>query len=263
MTTGIIWFILLGSLYVSSAIILYRTSPFLSMAVMLLALLHCFIRAIWPSWSGIMKTRSTRSKVSACINKHLDVLARKRRYMVDRDDYGIVHYEAWDKEKDYFISNVLGGLFTDLHSQDFPLPVQRIDAMIEKRIDEHINKNRMDGAIREYRGETWEDEDRQAYRQYCTRLLGLAGWKVISDGGENSDGHVLALKGTALFALSCVTSSSPVGRRLIRNLSSSQRKHGAESAAVVTNSRYSRWARMVSTFYGVMLLHHEDLADIR
>ncbi len=228
MVTGIVWFILLGSLYIFSAFLLYHTSPYLSVAIMLLALLHGFFRGIWPNLSHILESRFTRRKVAACINEHLDVLARKRRYMVFRDAYGLVHYETWDKEKDYFISNVLGGLFSDLQSHDFPLSATRIDAMIDMRIDEYLEKNRIDGTIREYRGESWEDDDQQAYRLYCTRLLGLAGWKVIYDGEENAHSHVLAQKGVVLFVLSCAKSSSTVGRHFIRNLSSTQRRYGAE-----------------------------------
>ncbi len=261
MAAGIVWFILLGCLYIFSAIFLYRTSPYLSAAVVLLALLHGIFRGIRPNLSRYLKVRSVRRKISACIDEHLEVLARKRRQMVWTDDYGLVHYETWDEEKDYFISQVLGGLFADLHSADFPLSVPRIDAMIDKRIDEYLMKDDCIEAPPEYGIESRKDNDQEAYRLYCTRLLSLAGWRVVSSKEIENNGHILAERDGVIFALAC-RKSSGVGSRHIRDLISTQKEAGADLAAVVTDRPYSRWIRMASSRYGIMLLHHDDLADV-
>lgn len=263
MIAGLVWFILLGSLYLFSAIILFKTSPYLSVTVLLIAFIHFLFRGIRPYLSRRLKARRVRRKISSCIKEHLDVLARKRRQLVRTDDYGLIHFDAWEQEKDYFIENVLSGLFGDFYSNDFPFSEPQIDNMIDKYIDDH-QKGHAGGSVSEYKGESWEDVDQQVYRQYCTRLLSLAGWKILFDGDDegSQNGHFIAQRDEISFLFTCVKSSSPVGRRVIWNTFTEKQKRGADKAAVVTNAGFSRWALLTSSGYRVLALHHDDLANI-
>jgi restriction system protein len=263
MAMGIIWFILLGSLYLFSAVILFNTSPVLSSLIIFIGLVHLVFRGIRPALSRMLLVRRTRRAVAACILEHTPVLARKRGQLVKKDDYGIVHYEEWEQEKEYFINVVLGEHFNDILSEEFPLTAGHIDEIIEKAIDKVVLDLYGNDPVQEPEDEPWEEDEGDSYRQYCTRLLDLAGWKVLADGEEGQDkGPVLAERGEQLFVVTCISSSSPVGIRTIWRTSVAMKKLGAHMAAVVTNAGFSRLARMASSRYGVMPLHHEDLANI-
>jgi hypothetical protein len=199
--------------------------------------------------------------VSACIGEHIPVLARKRGQLVKKDDYGITRYEDWDREKDYFIGTVLAERFPAIGSDDFPLSLGRIDAMIEKGIDGYLPGVPGGGDDREQ--EEPQGEDAGDYRRYCVRLLGLGGWKVLAGGEEDrEESPILAERDGTRLVITCVSASSPVGRSAIRRANAARRRHAAHLAAVVSNAGFSRWARMASSRCRVMPLHHEDLANI-
>ncbi len=198
------------------------------------------------------------------ISGHLKVLARKREARVWKDDYGLIHFEDWAREKEYFINNVIGAHLSDLHEENFPIPLWKIDAMIDERIDEFTRKGLMHGTIHEYRGEQWDDADQQDYRKYCELLLGLSGWKIVPHHEENAGENrpIIAEKQGKTFVLTCIKASSPVGRQKIRHTFRLKQGSNADLGAVVTNAGYSRWARWSSSRYKVLALHHEDLSSI-
>jgi restriction system protein len=264
MAGKLVWFILLGSLYIFFALILFSTSPLFSAVIILIAFLHLLYRGILPKLARMRKVRKIRRAIAAGINEHLHVLARKRQDLIKKDHYGLVHLEEWEGEKDFFINNVLGNRLGNIHSEDFPMPYFLIDIMIDKHIDNYFKKGHADGAIREYQGEDWEDADQQAYRGYCMRLLGLAGWKVLTPTEEDiqSRGPILARKDWKLLLVTCTRASKPLGRRLIRQTFSAKRSHNADAAAIVTNAGFSRWARFSALKCDIMLLHHSDLVNI-
>jgi restriction system protein len=263
MVKGIIWFILKGSLYLFSAIILYNTSPILSAVSILIGLIHLIFRGIRPAWSRMRLVRRTRKAVAAHMGEHTPVLARKRSQLVKKDDYGVVHYEDWEQEKDYFITTVLGEHFPAIGSDDFPLSLERIDAMIEKSIDGYLPGEFGGGPIGEQEREEPHGDDQKTYRQYCAKLLGLGGWKVLSGEEQDRKGSpILAERDGKRLVLTCINASSPVGRRAITRTHAARQRHDAHMAAVVSNAGFSRWARMGSSRYDVMPLHHEDLANI-
>ncbi len=260
---GIVWFILLGSLYLFSAFFLYRTSPLLSALIILIGLIDFTIRGIRPNLKRMLRNRRIRKTIDAVISDHIRVLVRKREDMVKTDDYGIVHFEDWDREKEYFIDNVIRENLPDLDSEDFPIPFLGIDLMIDRRIDDFIGKGLAGGTIHRYPGERWEDEDQQAYCRYCSGLLGLSGWKTapVEEGGPGN-GHIIAEKGGRRFVLTCIRTSSPVGRRHIREMAETMQEHKADMGAVVTNAGFSRWALRGASRYKVLALHHDDLTNI-
>lgn len=70
MAMGIVWFVLLGSLYVFFAVVLYRTSPVLSSLILFIGFVHLFTRGIRPAVSRMLLVRRTRKAV-ALIRGHL------------------------------------------------------------------------------------------------------------------------------------------------------------------------------------------------
>lgn len=259
-----VWFILLGSLYLFFALILYSASPVLSAAIIVIALMHLLYRGILPGLARIRKARKTRKAVSSIIDEHIHALARRRQDLIRKDHYGLIHLEEWEKEKEFFISNVLDSRVGNILSEDFPVPCFTIHMMIDKRIDTYFKKGLGDGTVREYGGEDWENADQQAYRGYCMKLLELAGWKVILPTEEDieSQGPILARKDRTLLLAACTRASKPLGRRLVRKTAQARHDHDADTAAVVTNAGFSRWARFSASRCDVMLLHHSDLANI-
>jgi hypothetical protein len=263
MAMGIIWFILLGSLYLFSAIILFNTSPVLSSLIVFIGVVHLVFRGVKPALSRVRLVRKTRRAVGACIREHLPVLARKRAKHVKKDDYGIVHYEEWEQEKEYFITVVKIESFPGILSEEFPLSPGHIDAMMENAIDDFVEDVYGDASFNDPGEEDWEDDDRHSLRQYCVGLLTLAGWKVVSeDEDEDEESPILAERDENLLVVICVDSPSPVGWRVVRRASKARKKLRAQMTAVVTVGYFSRWARMASSRYRVMPLHPEDLANI-
>ncbi len=264
MAGKLVWFILMGSLYLFCASILFSSSPLLSAAIIVMAFLHLLLRGILPKLVRIRRSRKIRRAIASVIDEHLHALARRRRDLIKKDHYGLVHLEEWEREKDFFIGNVLGSRFGNILSEDFPVPYFLIDAMIDKRIDAYFKKGDAGGQVREYRGEDWENADQQAYLGYCIKLLELAGWRVVVPTQEDIRNRtpVLARKGGRVLLAACVRASKPLGRGLVRRTAAVRRNHDADAAAIVTNAGFSRWARFSASRFDIMLLHHSDLANI-
>jgi restriction system protein len=224
---------------------------------------HLIYRGIRPILARRRLVRRTRRAVSALIREHIPTLARKRATLVKKDDYGIVHYDEWEQEKNYFIDVVLREHFSTILTEDFPLSATHLDTMIEKAIEAFLHDLYGDMSVAEPHEETWDANGQHSYRQYCLKLLELSGWKVLTEGSAaRAESPILAERDGKRFAVTCVNASSHVGGGMIRRASSARKKLGAHMAAVVTNGEYSKWARMVSSRYRVMPLHHEDLANI-
>lgn len=263
MAMGIVWFVLLGSLYLFFAVILYRTSPVLSSLILFIGFVHLFTRGIRPAVSRMLLVRETRKAVASLIRGHLPVLASRRGHLVKKDAYGIVHYEEWEAEKEYFISTVLGERFAGILSEDFPLTPGRIDDMIERGIDGF--------AFTVYGGEPAAeppDDSREASpphscREYCVRLLELAGWKVLpEDEGSPADVPFVAERAGTRLVVSCSGDPSPVGFGPVRRTARARRRLDARQAAVAASAGFSWTGRLASSWYGVMALALEDLANL-
>jgi restriction system protein len=259
-----VWFVLLGSLYIFFALILFSTSPLFSSVIIAIGFLHLFYRGILPKLARMRSSRKIRKAIASGINDHIHALARRRQDLIKKDDYGLVHLEEWEEEKNFFINNVLGNSLGNIYSKDFPVPYFLIDIMIDRYIDAYFKNGDAGGIIREYQGDDWENADQQAYRGYCMKLLELAGWKVLLPTEENiqSRDPILARKEETLFLATCTRASKPLGRRVIRETSEARRSHDADAAAIVTNAGFTRWAHFSARKHDVMLLHHSDLANI-
>lgn len=263
MAVKLVWLILTGSLYLLAGYLLYQTSPLLSVLVILVALMHLALRGVRPVITRAMKKRRVRRAIKSDLDRHIRVLARKREELVRTDDYGLVRYEDWEREKDYFIGGVILPHLSDLDEDELPLAPERISAMVDERIDGFMGKGLMHGTVREYKGEQWDDADQHDYRKYCELLLGLSGWKIQARGDNHDpDMPIMAEKEGRTFVVTCIRSSSPVGSTEIRHALRVKRHSNADMGAVVTNVGYSRLARWVSSRCKVLALHHEDLSSL-
>lgn len=73
-----------------------------------------------------------RATVDQLIGTHLPTLTKKYQQNCVVDDYGILQLDAWNREVDYFLSNVVG---TDLLTSDDEIAWAR--SRIESRVQGH------------------------------------------------------------------------------------------------------------------------------
>lgn len=263
MAMGIVWFVLLGSLYLFFAVVLYGTSPVLSSLILFIGFVHLFFRGIRPAVSRMLLARGTRKALASLIRGHLPVLASRRGHLVKKDAYGVVHYEEWEAEKEYFISSVLKERFAGILSKDFPLTPGRIDDMIEQGIDGFAFTVYGGEPPRAHPDDCPEEPAPHSCRQYCVRLLGLAGWETLpGDEANPADMPIVAEREGTRLVVACSDAPSPVGFGPVRRTARARRKLGAHRAAVVACAGFSWTGRLASSWYGVMALALEDLANL-
>lgn len=189
------------------------------------------------------------------IDPHLNVLSRKRSFLITIDDYGYKDYSRWISEKNTFVNkfnyqsittNLYGGLSKD-----------NILEYIDDIINNYQQKNQ---AKISYSNELSPFE----YEQYCAYVLNQHGWAARTTRGSGDQGvDVIAKLEYFNVAIQCKKYSSPVGNSAVQEVTSGMHYWGANIAVVVTNTSYTKSARELAKSVGVLLLHHEDLPNLK
>lgn len=210
---------------------------------------------MWPS-------RALKYLIKNVVSEHLQTLLRKRRLLIQTNDYGIVDRNKWDEELKYFITHILA-------------PKLDTSKRYNKWVLRYIEDNRMGGIVRLVEKAVEEascDFDRDSYRDdmdpieyehMCADILSENGWdaRITSASGDQGV-DVYAEKDGGAVVLQCKMYSSPVGNKAVQEAHAGKGFMGAAIAAVVTNSSYTESARQLAASLDVLLLHHDELGDL-
>lgn len=193
------------------------------------------------------------------VARHMAVLARKRFQAVRVDDYGIHDISAWRKEADYFIESVI-------------VPIAREKILLSALADmrDFLFEKVIDVAVREHSEQLRQSlkfDDNMSpidFEHFCANQLRKMGWTAQTTKASGDQGaDVVASIGIHKVCIQCKLYSHPVGNYAVQEVSAARAHVGAQFAAVVTNSTYTKSAKELAVTNDVHLIHYSDLSRLK
>jgi restriction system protein len=193
--------------------------------------------------------------------KHVRVLATKRVHMLSPDEYGNISDEGWDKHLNQFIRKILLPEFErkkveHLFTADTKRRLKRLRKQINRIIDRYqpVSQSRAD------EGDLLTGRE---YEVYCKQILEEAGWSVVLTPGSGDQGaDIIAHKNGMRVVIQCKFYHGSVGNKAVQEAYAAAGFQDAHHAVVTTNSIFTKSARQLAHKNNVVLMHHEDLADL-
>ncbi|WP_217992464.1 restriction endonuclease [Morganella morganii] len=193
------------------------------------------------------------TKFHDALESYLPILARKKKHLVVKDDYGYTDSSKWDSERKLFLKKFSWFPCTTKYYSG--LPAEEYDFCLDKIVDDYIAKNP---------SLAWDSNMSPAeYETFCADTLNNNGWDAkttVATGDQGVD--VIAEKGGVKVAIQCKKYSSAVGNKAVQEVAAGMSYWGADIAVVVSTAGYTRSARELASVHNVYLLHHDDLKDL-
>lgn len=200
--------------------------------------------------------RADLYKFEKRIENYLPVLARKKKLLTLKDDYGFVSHDKWNKEKVTFISRVgYDPICNEVYRGQTP---ESLSYLIDGWVDDYIRNNNKTNDV------AYDPlMSPREYEQYCADILSSAGWEArLTDVTGDQGVDIIAEKKGITLAVQCKKYSTPVGNAAVQEVTSGMRFYGANRCAVVVNTSFTRSAMALANAESVILLHHDELKDI-
>ena len=218
------------------------------------------------SWRGRAR-RAARRNAEALVGiagetaaAHARTLAIKRNQMIVHDEYGNTDASRWAGHLAYFIERVVlrdaaaAGLAVDEVAVEDPVWLA-IGQAVEAAIDLYeAEATPLDVA---------DVRSGHDYEHFCRALLEAQGWAVAVTAGTGDQGaDLVAERDGWRVVIQCKFYGRPVGNRAVQEAFAAKRFQDGDHAAVVSNSTFTRSARQLALTNDVLLLHHDQLADL-
>ena len=198
------------------------------------------------------RPRRFRARVRRICRAHGPTLALRRRQESFRDAYGNRVEDGWLRERDYFLDRTvlpqIGPRFADLAESG------------RARMLDIVEAEAAAVALPE------EDEapgDGIAYERFCADRLARAGWRAHRTPPSGDQGaDIVAVREGFRLVVQCKRLAKPVGNAAVQEAAAALRYWSGDRAAVVSNAGFTPAARRLAQATGVLLLHHDALADL-
>jgi restriction system protein len=221
---------------------------------------------------AVMEWVRPRTKINGFEQKFLDlikndipVLARKKFQISGKNDYGIVEQSRWYDEWERYSRDILpekcqraGLTYDSIHKeilQELPDRSKKIlgrtvHQMIEAAVAELKNASRdLDGITP------------LGFEVLCMEKLTSAGWDARATKTTGDQGaDIVATFSDETLVVQCKLYSRPVGNKAVQEIAAARVHYGADYAAVVTNSSFTRAAQDLAASTGVKLVIFVDMA---
>lgn len=185
------------------------------------------------------------------LERHRTALTRRYRQLVRVNDYGAEEYGKWYAELDRFRAS------TGLPGE--PVLVAAFERDATRLVQRWVLREREDSEDPAFVG-----HDPHAFEHHCAEVMRRAGWEASVTAGSGDQGvDVLAQLGALSVAVQCKLHNAPVGNKAVQEVHAAMGFVDAEAAAVVSNADYTASARELAAKLGVLLLHHEDLPNLK
>jgi len=207
-------------------------------------------RQAWDDYRAA--TLAFQEHVRRIIMKHASTLQRKRLMLVRVDDYGNTFTDAWDREKEYFLANVIApdGSAASWKQEHLAFTMDAIEVGAQKPQDATaaVDVATMDPYV---------------YEHYCAALLKEAGWETRVTQASGDQGiDVIASKDNKVLVVQAKRYANSVGNAAVQQIFAGKQYMGADFAAVVSPAAFTRSAMELARTTGVMLLHHDELKTL-
>ncbi len=227
-------------------------------ALVLVPIIYRHVRAAEQSRAAGRTNAALLHKAGECIERHIEVLVRKRSQLVVRNEYGTLQTVAWEKEKVTFIRDQIVPTLSQSEFDCLEGSRATIEVMIDDRVAEMITSAAIvvPGFSENFSGTEFE--------AFCAAELNRAGWDARATQKSRDQGvDVVATKGGIRLVLQCKMHSRPIGNKAIQEIAAGRANEMADIAAVVSNQSYTIAARRLAATNNVYLLHFADLAKAR
>lgn len=192
---------------------------------------------------------------------HARVLRVKQKQLVVHDGYGNHDLAGWIEHVNYFIDAVVlrearaAGLLIDSTEPGSPLRDRLIRAVLRV-----VNATDIAGPGPDEPSAAARGRD---YEARCQALLEAAGWQVAATPASGDQGaDLVARRAGVTLVIQCKCHAQPVGNKAVQEAAAARAVHAGDHAAVVSASGFTRGARDLAAANGVLLLHHDLLADL-
>jgi len=212
-------------------------------------------------WSRVRRKARLHAVALDVTARYARLLAVKQKQLVVHDGYGNYQLQPWIEHVDYFIEHVILrearhlGLAVDAVGRDsasWSALRQVLLATLHARND---------GAI----GPIGDADilSGEHYETLCRNLLLDRGWRVDTTpvtGDQGAD--LIAETAGCRVVIQCKFYSKPVGNKAVQEAHAAVGFHAGDRAAVVSNATFTRAACQLAQANGVLLLHHDQLAEL-
>lgn len=185
--------------------------------------------------------------------RHARTLALRRRQECFEDAYGNEVRDGWLRERTYFVERTL---VPALEAKGFA-------DCIDPQFDDLIDLVEQVAASVILPDETNAPDDGIGYEQFCLSRLSAAGWSAHPTPASGDQGaDIVAERDGSRLVVQCKRYGKPVGNAAVQEAAAAGRYWSADRAAVVSNAGFTPAARKLAAATEVLLLHHDDLADL-
>jgi restriction system protein len=193
---------------------------------------------------------------------HAALLRAKQKQFVVHDGYGNYRLQAWIDHIDYFIEAVIQREARARGLDPVPLLAARPFRIRVTRTVLRVLREAPDAARP---GDITDDHalSGRHYETLCQNLLEIAGWVVATTpvtGDQGAD--LIADRGGQRVVIQCKFHAKSIGNKAVQEAFAAKAFHAGQHAAVVSNAAFTRSAQQLASVNGVLLLHHEQLADL-
>lgn len=192
------------------------------------------------------------------------LLARKRAQCWDPQARNRTDEAKWKREQDEFINEAL------LHGLSEPQKAaikrrERLIAGWRRRIDAAASEHDRTRANISKGIHFKPGMEGFEYEAYVARILTENGWKVWNKGDSGDQGVDVVAEGFGVIvAIQCKRYQGSVGNSAVQEIYAGRLIIDPRArAAVCSNSEFTRSAKQLAAATGVILLHHDDLANLK
>ncbi len=214
------------------------------------------------AWTALRRRSRLRGVARDVTTRYARLLAVKQKQLVVHDGYGNYQLQPWIDHVDYFIGNVVlreardRGLDTRALRRGTPAWSELIRTLLTTLHAE----GEATGAAPIRDADIISGEH---YETLCRNLLQARGWRVETTpvtGDQGAD--LIADAGGCRVVIQCKFYSQPVGNKAVQEAHAAVGFHAGDRAAVVSNASFTKSAKQLADANGVLLLHHDQLADL-
>ena len=214
------------------------------------------------AWTKVQRRSRLVAVARDVTSRYARLLSVKQKQLVIHDGYGNYELQPWIDHVDYFIANVvlrearLQGLDTAAVRRDTPIWSRLIRTLLATL---HSQEQATDSA-------PIHDADiisGEHYEILCRNLLQGQGWQVETTPATGDQGaDLIADRDGRRVVIQCKFYSKPVGNKAVQEAYAALGFHAGDQGAVVSNAIFTRSAKQLADATGVLLLHHDQLADL-
>ena len=212
----------------------------------------------WRAW----RRRARLIELARTVTlRYARLLSVKQKQLVVHDGYGNYELKPWIDHVAYFIDSVILrearalGLDAEAAAEGSRLRAALTRTLLATL---HAQSESSTGPV--------DDADiisGEHYETLCRNLLQDGGWRVETTPVTGDQGADLIAEAQGRrVVIQCKFYSRPVGNKAVQEAHAALGFHAGDWAAVVSNASFTRSARDLARATDVILLHHDQLADL-